>query len=151
MFRQASNRCKRVLETAKLAYANKTKESITSQKLGSQDFWRIPNSVLNKSKPTIPPLFNDRRCYLLHLTKQNCLLKTFLRTQILKTQVFIPLPSFPSRTNLKLHNITVTPEMVKEVIRNLDSSTASGPDCIPEVVLINCEPELSYILAKFSI
>ena len=37
-FRQASNRCKRVLEAAKLAYANKTKESITSQKLGSQDF-----------------------------------------------------------------------------------------------------------------
>ena len=32
-FRQASNRCKRVLEAAKLAYANKAKESITSQKL----------------------------------------------------------------------------------------------------------------------
>ena len=46
-FRQASNRCKRVLEAAKLAYANKTKESITSQKLGSQDFWRIANSVRN--------------------------------------------------------------------------------------------------------
>ena len=38
-FRQASNHCKRVLETAKLAYATKTKESITFQKLGSQDFW----------------------------------------------------------------------------------------------------------------
>ena len=38
-FRQASNHCKRVLEAAKLAYANKTKESITSQKLGSCDFW----------------------------------------------------------------------------------------------------------------
>ena len=38
--------------------------------------------------------------------------------------------------------------MVKKVITNLDSSKASGPDCIPVVVLINCEPELSYILAK---
>ena len=38
-FRQASNHCKRVLEAAKLAYANKTKESITSQKPGSCDFW----------------------------------------------------------------------------------------------------------------
>ena len=37
-FRQASNRCKRALEAAKLAYANKTKESITSQKRGSADF-----------------------------------------------------------------------------------------------------------------
>ena len=57
--RQASNRCKRVFEAAKLAYANKTKESITSQKLGSRDFWRIANSVLNKGKSAIPPLFND--------------------------------------------------------------------------------------------
>ena len=37
-FRQASNHCKRVLEAAKLTYANKTKESITFQKLGSRDF-----------------------------------------------------------------------------------------------------------------
>ena len=44
-FRQASNHCKRVLETDKFAYANKTKKSITS---GSRDFWRIANSVLNK-------------------------------------------------------------------------------------------------------
>ena len=38
-FLQASNCCKQVLEAAKLAYANKTKESITSQKLSSHDFW----------------------------------------------------------------------------------------------------------------
>ena len=38
--------------------------------------------------------------------------------------------------------------MVKKVITNLDSSRASGPDCIPVVVLKNCEPELSYILTK---
>ena len=38
--------------------------------------------------------------------------------------------------------------MVKKVITNLDSSKASGPDSIPVVVLKNCEPEFSYILAK---
>ena len=38
--------------------------------------------------------------------------------------------------------------MVKKVIANLDSSKASDPDCIPVVVLRNCEPELSYILAE---
>ena len=60
----------------------------------------------------------------------------------------ISLPVFSSRTNLKLHNISVTPKMVKKVIMNLDLSKASGPDCIPVVVLKNCEPELSYILAE---
>ena len=33
------------------------KESITSQKLSSLDFWQIANSVLNKGKSAIPPLF----------------------------------------------------------------------------------------------
>ena len=38
--------------------------------------------------------------------------------------------------------------MVKKAMANLDSSKTSGPDCIPVVVLKNCDPELSYILAE---
>ena len=57
------------------------------------------------------------------------------------------LPVFSSRFNVKLH-ISVTPKMVKKVIMNLDFLKASCPDCIPVVVLKNCEPELSYILAE---
>ena len=101
-FRHANNRCKRVLEAAKLTYADKTKKSITSWKLGSCDDSGIS----------------------LHV--------------------------FPSRTNLKPHNISVTPKMVKKVIMNIDFSKSSGPDCIPVVVLNNCEPELSNILALLS-
>ena len=58
----------------------------------------------------------------------------------------ISLLTFPSRTNLKLHNTSATPKMVEKVIMNLDLSKASGPDYIPAVILKNCEPELSYIL-----
>ena len=57
--------------------------------------------------------------------------------------------AFLSRTNLKLqHNISVTPKMVRKVEINLDLPKISGPDCIPVVVLKNCEPELFYILDK---
>ena len=48
-----------VLEAAKLTYANKTRESITSKKLGSHDFWQIADSVLNNGKSAIPPLYNS--------------------------------------------------------------------------------------------
>ena len=58
----------------------------------------------------------------------------------------ISLPVSPSRTNLKRH-ISATPRTVKKVIINLDLSKTSGPDCIP-VVLKNCKPELSHILAE---
>ena len=50
----------------------------------------------------------------------------------------ISLPVFPSRTNLKLHDVSVTSKVVKTVIKNLDVSKASGPDCIPVVVFKKC-------------
>ena len=58
----------------------------------------------------------------MHLIKQNCFLKAFLRTLIL-----ISVPVFLSRTNLKLDNISITPKMIEKVITNLDLLKASGP------------------------
>ena len=60
----------------------------------------------------------------------------------------IYLPALPYRTNLKLHHISLTPKMVEKVIINLHLSKASGPDCIPVVVLKKCKPEHFYILAE---
>ena len=138
-FRQASNCCKRVLEAAKLAYANETKESITSQKLDSRGFWRIANSVLNKGKSAIRSLFNGLEV----LSSASDKAKLFAENVSLNSNLDdsgVYLPVFPSRTNLELHNISATPKMVRKVVINLDLSKASGPDCIPVVVLKNCEP-----------
>ena len=49
---------------------------------------------------------------------------------------------------MKLHNISVTPKMVKKITTNFDLSKTSGLGCVPALVLKNCEPELSYILAE---
>ena len=118
-FKQASNRCKRVLEAAKLAYADKTKESITSQKLGSRDFRRIANSVLNKDKSAIPPLFNGPKVLSSTSDKAKLFSENFSKYSNLDDSG-IALLAFPSRTNLKLRNISVTLKMVKKVIANLD-------------------------------
>ena len=105
------------------------------------------NSVLNKGKSAIPPLFNGPQVLSSGSDKAKLFAENFLKNSNLHDSD-VSLPVFPSRTNLKLHNISITPKMVKKVITNLDSSKTSGPDCIPVVVLKNCEPELSYILAK---
>ena len=120
-------------------------ESSTSQKLGSHDFWQIAKSILNKGKSAVPPQFNGPEV----LSSASDKAKLFAENVSLNSNlddVGVSLPVFPSRTNLKLHN--VTPKMVRKVGMNLDLSKASGPDCIPVVVLKNCEPDLSYILAE---
>ena len=109
--------------------------------------FRIANSVLTKCKSAIPPLFNGLEVLSSASDKAKLFAKNFSKNSNLDDSG-ISLPVFPSTTNLKLHNISITPKMFKKVITNLDSSKASGPDCVPVVVLKNCEPELSYILAK---
>ena len=88
-----------------------------------------------------------RSCCLLHLIKEKLFAKNFSQNSNIN-DFGISLPVFLSRTNLKLRNIHVTPEMVKRVITSLDSSKASAPGCISVVVLKNCDPELSCILAE---
>ena len=61
--------------------------SITSQKLGSRDFWQIANSVLNKGKSAILPLFKGPEVLSSASDKAKCFAETFLRTLILMTQV----------------------------------------------------------------
>ena len=146
-FRQASNCCKRVFEAAKLVYANKTKDSITSQKIGSCDFWRFASSVLNKGKSAITPLFHGPEVLSSASDKVKLVAENVSKNSNLD-ESGISLSVFPSTANLKLHNISATPKMVKKVIPNFDLSKASGPDCIPVVVLKNCEPERPYILAE---
>ena len=130
-FRQASNSSKRVLEAANLAYANKTKESITFQKLGSRDIWRGRQEVFSSAS-------DEAKLFAENFSKKSNLNDSGI------SLLFFP----PSRTNLKLHNISVTSKMVKKVITNHDLPKVCGPDCTPVVLLKNCEPKLSYILAE---
>ena len=98
-FRHTANHYKRVLE-AKLAYANKTKEFITSQKV------RLPRKFALRTFGKLPIVFSTKinllylpysivwRCCLLHLIKQNFLAETFLWTLTLITQISLYLFSF---------------------------------------------------------
>ena len=130
-FRQASNHCKRVLEAAKLAYANKKKESITSQKLGSRDFWQIANSVLNNGKSAMPPLFNGPEVLSSGSDKAKLFAENFSLNSNLDDSV-VSLPVFPSRTNLKLHNISITRKMELSYILAKLFNKCLKESCFPD-------------------
>ena len=94
----------------------------------------------------MPPLFNNPEVLPSASDKVKLFAENFSKNSNFDDSG-ISLPVFPSRTDLKLH-IYVSPKMVEKVIMNLDLSKASGPDCIPVVVLKDCGPELSHILAE---
>ena len=109
--------------------------------------WRIANNVLNKVKSAIPPLFNALEVLSSVRDKAKLFAENFSKNSNLDDSG-ISLPVFPSRTNLKLHKISVTSKSVKKIITNLNLSKASGPDCILVVALKNCQSQHSYILTE---
>ena len=147
LFTAARNRCRKVLNNAKLRYAELTKSRISSQKLGSRDFWKIFNNVFNKGKSTIPPLFHGSDVLTSSKDKAE-LFATKFSTNTTLNSSFHDLPEFPLRSEHLLRDLQITPKFVARVISRLDPSTASGPDCIPVIVLQKCSPELSSILSK---
>ena len=104
------------------------KEPITSQKLGSRDFWRIANTVINKGKSAIPPVFNDPDVSYSASGKAKLFAENSFKNSNLDGSG-ISLLVFSSRTNIKLHNLSVTPKMFKKIIKNLHLSRPS-PDWI---------------------
>ena len=122
-------------------------KSISSQQRDSRGFWQIASSVLIKGTSTIFSLFHGPEMLSSASDKAKLLAENLSKNSNLDDTV-ISLPAFLSRTNLKMRNILVTPNLVKNIITKHDSSRASGSDCIPVVFLSKCEPEISYILAE---
>ena len=96
-FRQISTCYKRVLEAAKLLYTTKAKESIISQKLGYRNFWGIADSVVNKGKSAIPPLFSGPEVLSSASDKGKLFAKNFFKNSYLDDSG-ISLPIFHSTT-----------------------------------------------------
>ena len=138
-YRYASNCCKRLLEAAKLAYTNKTRDSLISMKLGSCECSQLVNSVLKKYNSGVPFLFIgfDVLSYAFHKVK--LFAENFSKNSNLDDSD-ISLPAYPAITNLNMHNIPVTRKLIKKVITNIDLSKMSDPNW--------SEPEFSHILGE---
>ena len=75
--------------------------SSSGQKLDSGVFWLIANSVLNKGRSVIPPLFNGSEMLTSASDKARLLSDIFFKSSHLD-HLCISLPAFPSRTYEKL-------------------------------------------------
>ena len=147
LFNGTRNRCKKILECAKAEYAEATQQSIASQQIGTRDFWRITNSILNRGKSTIPPLFNGPEVLTSSKDKANLFANRFASNSTLDDSQHT-LPDFPSRTDQEISTMRITVRMVARIISQLDASKATGPDNIPAIVLKKCSAELSPVLSK---
>ena len=114
----------------------KQKSLSLSRYLALGTFGKLLIVFSKKSESAIIPLFNHLEVLSSASDKAKLFAKNFSKNSNLDDSG-ISLPVFPSKTNLKLHNISVILKMVKKVIMNLELSKGSVPDRIPAVVLKN--------------
>ena len=152
-FRKARNDCEKVLKAAESRYIESTKSKISDQTLGSKDFWRILNSVLNRGKSSVPPLVSGSQIIQSSKGKAEVFATMFAEHCRLSSAPKFP-PYFEPRKSSEdlsetgLDDIQFTPFVISRVLSKLDTASASGPDRIPAIVLKQLAPELSPILSK---
>ena len=93
------------------------KSPLLPRNLALVTFGEFFNTVLNKGKSAIPLLLNGPEVLSSASDKSKLFPEYFSKNSNLDDSG-ISLPVFSSRTHLKLHNISVTPIMVKKVIMN---------------------------------
>ena len=108
LFCDSRNHCKNVLKDARSNYAEGTRRSVASQLIGSGDFWRICNRVLNRrgSLPYLLSLMAQTSWQYL-LTKLNLFARNVSCISTLDDGSQ-QLPDFPSRTKQRVSSKNIT-------------------------------------------
>ena len=146
-FKTARNQCKRILRNAEQSYAESIQTRIGEESLGSKEFWRITNKVLGRGKASIPTLVEGPTQVISSTDKASIFASKFASHSTLDDQGCLP-PDFPPLTDERLCDLKVSAGQISKLIKELDSTKATGPDSIPVVVLKHLSPELSPIFAK---
>ena len=115
----------------------KQKSLLRPRNLALGNFNELLIAKMCSRKSAISPLCYGIEVFCSLSDKAKLFAKNFFRNSSLDDSD-ISLLVFPSRTNLKLHSISVTSKLVEKVKINLNLSKASNPDCIPVVFLKKC-------------
>ena len=134
---------------AKIAFLeskNRFYSSLSSRLLdpatNSKDYWKLVKSVYgNRQHSGIPPLIDDGKIFTSDKDKAD-LLNDYFTSQTIPPNINTPLPPFSYFTDARLHDITINPTIVMEVLEKLNPNKASGPDDINNRILKECASTL---------
>jgi hypothetical protein len=108
----------------------------------AKTYWKLIKSAYgDKQTSSIPPLLENDELITDDKTKATILNQYFIDQTILPPST-APLPDVTYLTDTRLTNIKITPDIVKDLLTNLDISTSSGPDEISNRILRDCAPSL---------
>jgi hypothetical protein len=136
LFRQHRNTLTNVIRKKKLDYLNDLdKRASSSESFGTKNWWKLVKSFLSKkgSNPdTIPPLEKDGIVYYTNIEKATKFNEFFINQSNIEDNTYVPdIPEL----NTSINQIHLTIEDVKSTLTQLNSTKATGPDQIHNIIL----------------
>ena len=124
------------LRNARKAYFDMICGKINSSKFGSKDWWKLTKQLTESSTTRSISIVTTDEGTVLHddFDKANLLNEFFCRQSTI-IESGKNLPTITSDMPQVLENVIITPDDVKDVLKNLDTSKAQGPDFISPRIL----------------
>lgn len=134
----------------KLDYYNELNDKINGLQVGQKEWWKIVKTFLNKKgidSNEIPPLTVDGHTYYSNIDKAETF-NNFFTKQCNLDNEDDPLPIIETNES-EINKIHLTSSEVKNVLKSLDASKATGPDQIPNKVLALAADIIAIPLSNF--
>ena len=130
-FRRIRNKIVQKIRSAKLRYETSTAARLRDKTTNVKKWWKLSKEILSidNKTDTIPDITYNGKIYETNLEKAD-VLNSFLITQSQLTNDIPNLPRFIPPPYPHLEMITISAQEVKDVLRNLNVTKASGPDLI---------------------
>ena len=138
LFRRTRNDLTDMIRTRKTEYFSELDKRISSpDSFGNKDWWKLVKSFISsKGMPQdeIPPIEENNTTYYA-LTEKATAFNMYFTAQCSVTDEGAALPRL-NETRGSIHQLTLTTDMVKGVLKNLDCRKAVGPDLVHNKLLI---------------
>ena len=151
-FRAIRNEVIDKVRKRKLEYQNELNETVIDPaKFGQKEWWKIVRQFMSKKgivTDNIPPLTVNGTTHYSNIDKAN-LFNDFFVSQCVVEDDGSPLPDTIQNVTSQLTEIVLTVPEVKKIIKELNSSKATGPDSIHNKLLIAAADIISSPLTSF--
>ncbi len=141
-FKIQEGRVADLINKAKDSYRDNLCDSLNTNRSNTKDFWTLMKKLLgNKFNSHIPTIECNGSIASNDSEKANLFLKSFL-TKFSRNLDINYSPDFPLKTQASLSSITVTRDLVRKLINDLDPSKGGGDDGITNRMLKLAQPSI---------
>ena len=149
-FPVARDRCTEGFRSAQASFFKKTRDKLRDS--GSKDWWKLPIDLLAKSdgKENIPPLRSGDTWAKDPQSKASLLASTFTEKAQLPAQAVNEHSALTPASQMLRGFLRIRVRDVAKILKALDTSSATGPDMLPALILRECGAELALPITLLS-